>query len=95
MCVWGGGGVCVCVWCGGGLCVGFWLQSGTCFVFYPVNWGHTAKRGYAQFLVRAVYSVTGAIGCVKAPNLAKGGNVASCPVKSLNSLIIYRSTGVN
>ena len=31
-----------------GVCVhiGFWLQSGICFGFYPVNWGHTAKRGY-------------------------------------------------
>ena len=84
-------GVCVGV-CGD---VGFWLQSGIGFVFYPVNWGHTAKRGYPQFLVRAVYSITGAIGCVKSPHLAIGGNVASCPVKSLNSLIIYRSTGVN
>ena len=80
-------GVCV--------CVGFWLQSGICFSFYQGNWGHTAKRGDPQFLVRAVYSITGAIGCVKAPHLAIGGNVASCPVKSLNSLIIYRSTGVN
>ena len=81
-------GVCVCV------CVGFWLQSGICFVFYPVNWGHTAKRGYPQFLVRAVYSTTGAIGCVKAPHLAIGGNVTSCLVKSMNSLIICRSTEV-
>ena len=83
LCVWG-------VWC-----VGFWLQSGICFGFYPGKWGHTAKWGYPQFLVSAVYSITGAIGCVNAPHLAIGGNVASCPVKSLNSLIIYRSTGVN
>ena len=83
-----------CVFVGGGGGVGFWLQSGICFGFYPVNWGHTAKRGYPQFLVRAVYSITGAIECVKAPHLAIGGSVASCPVKSLNSMIIYRSTGV-
>ena len=62
----GGGGGCVCVR------VGFWLQSGICFGFYPCNWGHTAKRGYPQFLVRAVYNITGAIGCVKAPHLAIG-----------------------
>ena len=61
-CVCGGGGVCV--------DIGFWLQSGICFGFNPGNWGHTAKRGYPQFLVRAVYSITGAIGCVKAPHLA-------------------------
>ena len=79
---------------GCGVCVGFWLQSGIFFGFYLVNWGHTAKRGYPQFLARAVYSITGAIECVKAPHLAIGSNVASCPVKSLNSMIIYRSTGV-
>ena len=97
--VWGVGGVCVCV---GGVgvvmcvcvCVVFWLQSGICFGFYPVNWGHTSKRGYPQFLVRAVYSITGVIEYVKAPHLAIGGNVASYPVKNLNSMIIYRSTGV-
>ena len=87
---WEREGVCVCL----RACVGFWLQSGICFGFYPVNWGHTAKRGYPQFLVRAVYSITGAIECVKAPHLAIWGYVASCPVKSLNSMIIYRSTGV-
>ena len=78
--------------CGGG-CVGFWLQSGICFGFYPVNWGHTVKRGYPQILVRVVSSITGAIVCVKAPHLAIGNNVTSCPVKSLNSMIICRSTG--
>ena len=93
--------LCLLFVCGGGCVggVGFWLQSGICFGFYPINWGHTAKRGYPQFLVRAVYSITalitGAIECVKAPHLVKGGNVTSCPVKSLNSMIIYRSTGVN
>ena len=61
------------VLCVGGCgCVGFWLQSGICFSLYPGNWGHTANRGYPQFLVRAVYSITGAIGCVKAPHLAMG-----------------------
>ena len=85
--------VCGCVCVCGGVCVGFWLQLGICFDFYPVNWGHTAKRGYPQFLVWAVNSITGAIECVKARHLAIGGNVTSCPVKSLNSMIIYRSTG--
>ena len=81
--------MCVC----GGMCIGFWLQSRIYFGFYPGNWGHIVKRGYPQILIKAVYSITGAIGCVKASHLAIGGNVASCPVKSLNSIIIYRSTG--
>ena len=76
------------------VCVGFWFQSGIFFVFLPSKFRTHRRTGISQFLVRAVYSITGAIGCVKAPNLAIGCNVASCPVKSLNSLIIYRSTGV-
>ena len=76
------------------MCVGGWgelvfgFSRGYVLVFYSVNWGHAAKWGYPQILVRAVYSITGAIGCVKAPHLAIGGNVASCPLKSLNSMII-------
>ena len=60
----------MCGWVG--VCVGFWLQSGICFGFYPGNWGHTVKRGYPHILIRAVYSITGAIECVTAPRLAIG-----------------------
>ena len=85
--------------CVGGACGSRGVVGGGWFLalvgICSVNWGHTAKHGYPPFLVRAVYSITGAIGCVtvKAPHLAIGGNVASCPAKSLNSMIIYRSSG--
>ena len=87
-CVWGGWGVCV--------CVGFLASIRDMFCFLPSKLGTHCQTGISPISSKGCreYNLGYRVWCIKTPHSAIGGNVASCPVKSLNCMIIYRSTGV-
>ena len=76
----GGVYVCVCV-CVCACIVWFLASIGDMFCFLPSKLRTHRQTGYLRILVRALYSITEAIGCVEAPHLYIGVNVAICPVK--------------
>ena len=74
----------------------FLASIGDMFRFLPSKLGTHRRTGISPISSKGCIQYNwGYRVCVKASHLAIGCNVASCPVKSLDSLIIYRSTGVN